>query len=173
MNNYYKVNEPIKAADIAAVDVAPSADAPVNAETADEHDTDVDAVVEFTPAAPVAVPKTQETARAPFQSSAAASSGFAAAAKSAPTSFAQSSTAPPNDFISFSAAPPKSARTRADMWETNPEPVGLGSGKSKVAVELSDDSDGELPEIHTGDDDDDDDDDDDGDGDGDEDEDDE
>ena len=157
VNDYYKANEPIKAADITSVDVAPSVDAPVNAATADDRDMDVDAAVEFTPAAPVAVPKTHETARATFQSSAAASSGFAVAAKSAPTSFAQSSaaTAPPNDFISFSAAPPKSARTRADMWETNPEPVGLGSGKSKVAVELSDDSDGELPEIHTGDDEDD------------------
>ena len=44
------------------------------------------------------------------------------------------------------------------MWETAREPVGLGTGASKVPVELSDDSDGELPEIHSGGDDDDDDD---------------
>ena len=48
------------------------------------------------------------------------------------------------------------------MWDTNPEPVGLGSGKSKVVMELSDDSDGELPEIHSGDDEDDEDDEDEG-----------
>jgi hypothetical protein len=81
--------------------------------------------------------------------------GFASAA--AGPAFAASAPVvePPDDFISFSA--PTSARSNAGMWETAREPVGLGTGASKVPVELSDDSDGELPEIHSGGDDDDDD----------------
>ena len=56
------------------------------------------------------------------------------------------------DETSSPSPHPANKKAKSDMWDTNPEPVGLGSGKSKVVMELSDDSDGELPEIHSGDD---------------------
>jgi hypothetical protein len=77
-------------------------------------------------------------------------SGFGAAAGAPAFAAPKANVEPPTDFISFSA--PANKKAKSDMWDTNPEPVGLGSGKSKVVMELSDDSDGELPEIHSGDD---------------------
>ena len=104
------------------------------------------------------VPQPKGPTPAPFTAPVAttgATGGFSAAAKAPP--FAKPvATEPPSDFISFSAAP-TSAKS-SDMWDTNPEPVGLGSCKSKVTMELSDDSDGELPETHSESDDDDEDD---------------
>jgi len=107
--------------------------------------------------APASAPTTKPDPTPAFRSG--PTGGFAAAAAAPAFAAPKPVAEPPSDFISFSA--PASTRSNADMWETASEPVGLGTGKSKVAVELSDDSDGELPEIHSGDEDDDDEDEDD------------
>ena len=112
----------------------------------DAHDLHMDDASTVAPAPTQKPDSTSAFRDAPTDGFASAAAGPAFAAP-APV------VEPPDDFISFSA--PTSARSNADMWETAREPVGLGTGASKVPVELSDDSDGELPEIHSGGDDDD------------------
>ena len=135
--------EPANAPKVARTTVraaSPTANAsPIEDEDAD-HEMDIDATTS-------AMPEIRESV--PFLGASAASGGFGAIAKSTPA-FASTTKAPPYDFISLSAAPTKNARTRAEMWEITSEPIDLGNGKPKVVMALSDDSDGELPEIHSG-----------------------
>ena len=141
MGDYYKMAE---APAPAPVDPEPVRERTPEPEAPPADDVDMDE-----PASAPPVPQPKGPTPAPFTAPVAATGvtgGFSAAAKAPP--FAKPvATEPPSDFISFSAAPTNAKS--ADMWDTNPEPVGLGSGKSKVTMELSDDSDGELPEIHS------------------------
>ena len=162
VGDYYKT-----ASDLApAPDLSPYEPAradSVEAPRDEPMDTDGAATIDAGDDAPEASRPSSEPAPSAPGFAAAPSSGFAAAAAAA-SSFVEPKSGPPSDFISFSTQSPafQKRSTKDDMWDTNPVPVGLGVGASKIAPpELSDDSDGELPEIRTGDDDDDDDDDDD------------
>lgn len=150
MGDYYKMAE---APAPAPVEPEPERERMPEPEATPADDVDMDEPANAPP-----VPQPTGPTPAPFTAPVATTGttcGFSAAAKAAP--FAKPvAKEPPSDFISFSAAPNPTSAKSADMWDTNPEPVGLGSGKSKVTMELSDDSDGELPEIHSESDDDDD-----------------
>jgi hypothetical protein len=141
MGDYYKIAEaPV------SVEPEPVRERTPEPEAPPAEDVDMD---EPAHAPPVPQPKGPKTAPFTAPIITTAVGGFSAAAK-APTFAKSVATEPPSDFISFSAEPTATTSTKsADMWDTNPEPIGLGSGKSKVTMELSDDSDGELPEIHS------------------------